>query len=73
MKKLTVAGMYLWNVQIEWNGYLNRKERQTLIVATRRNVMAEAQKKATTFLKTNRDIYPKARIAAIQDAGTVDA
>lgn len=72
-KKLAVAGMYLWDVQIEFNNYLNSKGHRTLIVATRRHRLSDAQKKATSYLKAHRSEYPKAQVTGIQNGGCIDA
>lgn len=73
MRKPTIAGMHLWSVQVEFSSYLNRKQSRTLIIATRRHVLLDAQRKATTYLKANRSDYPKAQITGIQNGGHVDA
>lgn len=74
-KKLLIAGMFLWNVQIEYTGdtYLNRKENRTLKIATRHKTIAEAQKKAAAHLKAFRYDYPKGKIIGVEYDGWIDA
>lgn len=75
MKKQTIAGMFLWNVQIEYNGgsYLSSKDRKTLKIATRHKTITEAQKKTVAHLKTFRWDYPQAKVLGIEYDGFVDA
>lgn len=75
MKKPIIAGMFLWNVQIEYtgDGYLNRKDQRTLKIATRHKTIAEAQKKTASHLRSLRYDYPKARVIGIDYDGFIDA
>lgn len=59
-KKLTIAGMFLWDVEIEYvgDGYLSRKDRRTLKIATRHKTITEAQKKTKAHLRAFRYDYP---------------
>lgn len=75
-KKLTIAGMFLWNIQIEYVsdvGFLNRKENRTLKIATRHKTIAEAQKKAASHLRAFRYDYPKGKIIGVEFDGFIDA
>lgn len=72
MKKLTVAGMFLWEVQIEYDGWTSTA-RKTLLIATRRKAFTEAQKKAASHLKAFRYDYPKAKVIGIQHSGIIHA
>lgn len=72
MKKLTVAGMFLWSVDIEFDGWPGRTQR-TLTIATRRNTLTEAQKKALSYLSAFRYDFPKVKITGIQCRGSIDA
>lgn len=72
MKKKTVAGMFLWEVEIEYDGWTNTAHR-TLIIATRRKTFTEAQKKAASHLRAFRYDYPKSKITGIRQRGFIDA
>lgn len=74
-KKPTIAGMFLWDVEIEYqgDGYLNRKDRRTLKIATRHKTITEAQKKTKAHLRAFRYDYPQAKIVGIAYDGFVDA
>lgn len=74
-KKLTIAGMFLWDVEIEYksDGYLNRKDRRTLKIATRHKTIREAQKKANGHLRALRYDYPQAKIVGVVYDGFIDA
>lgn len=75
MKKLTVAGMFLWKVEIEYNGggFLRSKDRRTLTIATRHRTLREAQKKSAAHLKAFRYDFPQAKIIGIEYHGWIDA
>lgn len=72
MKKPTIAGMFLWDVEIEYDGHTSKADR-TLIIATRRNSITEAQRKATGHLRGFRYDYPKGKITGITYRGFIDA
>lgn len=72
MKKLTIAGMFLWEVEIEYEGW-TRIEDRSLTVATRGKTLLQAQRKAESHLKAFRYDYPKAKIVGIRYRGHVDA
>ena len=72
MKKQTIAGMFLWEVEIEYDGFTSTAHR-TLIIATRRKALHEAQKKAAAHLKAFRYDYPKSKIVGVQQRGFIDA
>lgn len=71
-KKLTIAGMFVWNVSIEYDGW-TRTENKTIMVATRRRTLIDAQKKAASHLRAFRYDYPKARIVGIEYDGLIHA
>lgn len=71
-KRLVIAGMFLWEVEIEYDGWTSTAHR-TLIIATRRKVLNEAQKKAQAHLKAFRWDYPKSKITGIRQRGFIDA
>jgi len=71
-KKQTIAGMFLWEVEIEFNGWPGR-ERRTLTIATRRNTLLEAQRKTAGHLKAFKYDFPKAKIRGITYRGFIDA
>lgn len=76
MKKLTIAGMFLWKVEIEYNGngFLpRRKDRRTLTIATRHRTINEAQKKAAVHLRAFRYDYPQAKVIGVEYHGWIDA
>lgn len=70
-KKLTVAGMFLWEVEIEFDDY-TRKGQRTLTVATRRSTISEVQRKVAAHLKQYRYDFPKAKIIGITQRGAID-
>jgi hypothetical protein len=72
MKKPTIAGMFLWDVEIKYDGWTSMIGK-TLIIATRQNSLTEAQKKATGHLKAFRYDYPKSKIVGITHRGFIDA
>lgn len=72
MKKPTIAGMFLWEVDIEYDGFTSTAHR-TLIIATRRNTLTEAQKKAASHLRAFRYDYPKHKIVGVRQRGFIDA
>lgn len=71
-KKLTIAGMFVWNVSTEYDGW-TRTENKTIMVATRRRALTEAQRKAASHLRAFRYDYPKARIVGIEYNGLIHA
>lgn len=68
----SIAGMFLWKVAIEYDGW-TRIEGKTLTIATRRKLLTDAQKKAVAHLKAFRYDYPKAKIVGIDYHGIVHA
>lgn len=74
-KKLTIAGMCLWDVDIEYDGFASftGPTMRTLVIATRRKAMLEAQKKTTAHLKAFRYDYPKAKVVGMRYRGFIDA
>lgn len=74
-RKPTIAGMFLWDVEIEYksDGYLNRKDRRTLKIATRHRTITEAQKRTKVHLRTLRYDYPQAKIVGVVYDGFIDA
>lgn len=71
-KKPTIAGMFLWEVDIEYDGWTSTAHR-TLIIATRHKTLNEAQRKAQAHLKAFRWDYPKSKITGIKRRGFIDA
>lgn len=71
-KKLGIAGMFTWNVAIEYDGWTNTA-RKTIMIATRRKALVEAHKKAASHLKAFRYDYPKAKIVGIEYNGMIHA
>jgi len=69
-KQMKIAGMFLWNVAIEYDGW-TRTEDKTLIIATRRRLLTDAQKKAQKHLKAFRYDYPKWKIVGIDYHGII--
>ena len=68
----SIAGMFLWNVAIEYDGW-TRIEDKNLIIATRRKLLTDAQKKAQAHLRSSRYDYPKAKIVGIEYHGIIHA
>lgn len=66
-KKLTVAGLHLWAVE------LNDHEKYALLITTRQESLEAARLKAERFLSRNRDRYPESKISGIKDEGVIDA
>ena len=71
-KKLTIAGMFLWDVEIKFDGFTSKAQR-TLIIATRHKTLTEAHKKAALHLRAFRYDYPKAKIEGLTYRGFIDA
>jgi hypothetical protein len=67
-----IAGMFLWEVEIEYWGFTSMT-RRTLTIATRRKVLTDAQKKAGMHLKAFRYDYPKSKIIGLTYSGFIDA
>lgn len=72
MKKPTIAGMFLWEVEIEYDGWV-RIEDKTITVATRGKTLLQAQRKTESYLKAFRYDYPKAKITGIRYRGMIHA
>lgn len=70
--KQHIAGMFLWSVSIEYDGW-TRTEQKSLIIATRRRNLVDAQKKTLAHLKVFRYDYPKAKITGIDYHGIIHA
>lgn len=73
MTKQTIAGMRLWEVDIEYDTSFSQKVDRTLTISTRGKSMTQALKKAASHLKAFRFDYPKARITGIRERGWIDA
>lgn len=61
-KKLTLEGLHLWEIVVEYKGWLNRLDHKTLIIATRSNSIAQAVRKATAYIRKNFDGSTRAKI-----------
>jgi hypothetical protein len=69
-KQMKIAGMFLWNISIEYDGW-TRIESKTLTITTRRKMLVDAQKKAAKHLKAFRYDYPKAPVVGIEYHGII--
>lgn len=71
-KRLTVEGLYLWDVEIKFTQWIHMATR-TLVITTRGDSLHQATKKAMRILHRDRYEFPKAKIESISRQGRIYA
>jgi hypothetical protein len=70
---MKVEGLHLWEIKVSYTEASGAAFHVNLWITTTRQSLPLAIQKAKTFLKREREAYPRAIIKSVSDRGTIDA